>query len=83
MNICVTKISDEFHVSLTGVETREEVESQLDGCEELIHFCRLDNEYREYSENCAAFDAIEALLCLESIREVFEKIITEIYRLGR
>lgn len=81
MNIYVSEINGEFQVSFTGYETKKEVETDLWEGEHLIHFCQFnENESGELEE---AVGVIEAISCLASTREILEKLLTTIYRLGR
>lgn len=83
MNIYVSEIGGEFHVNFTGLETKEDVEMELWEGERLTHFFRFDSSHCSNPEVEVAAEVIETLTCLETTREVLEKLLTAVYRLGR
>lgn len=82
MNIYVVEIDGRFEVSFTGLETVEEVQAALWEGERLVHFYKDTNYYSNPEVNQAA-EVIDALTCLDSTREVLERLLTVVYRLGR
>lgn len=80
MNIYVVEIGGKFYLSFTGCETIEEVQESLWDGERLIHFFQFGENAPNMQD---AVGVINALTCLDSTREVLEKLLTEVYRLGR
>lgn len=84
MNIYVSEIDGEPQVNFTGLGTVEEVRGELQEGEQLIYFYQFDPGHYCWNSECyEAFGVIDALTCLDSTREVLEKLLTAVYRLGR
>lgn len=82
MKFYVVEIDGEFQVSFTGLETVEKVRKSLWVKERLIHFVQF-GEGENVSGIEDAVGVIDALTCLDSTREVLERLLTAVYRLGR
>ena len=84
MNIAITEIEGETVVSLVGIETAEEYAKNLFDGEVLVGFLHLNyDDIKMPEETKDGFNALEALVVLEPIREALELVLSRVYKLNR
>lgn len=80
VNLAVIKDEDGFNVEITGFESEKEVKdwffSESKGAEEVVAFIQVNSEENEDKDLESAVDALDALMCVDAMRDAMEYIMS-------